>query len=253
MKYVFNPFTGNFDAINDSSAGESFDGNRTITRSGLPNINVGGTTTAEFLENLCFPAVPPTLSFSSLGGPYEKGLARSLSLSATVTPNDAASIDLRQFKQGATVISTEASNAMSESVSSIKTTVTYTAYVEYMLDGAQTLSANQTASFYAPSFYGVGAAGNENETWVKANLTKTIRANRILTATFNPTLQRYYFVYPQSMGALSSVLDPNNFEVISGFTQFTATFTLADGSSEPYYIYRSNDNTTQSGYQLRFN
>lgn len=230
-----------------------FDGNRTVTRDGVAQVNAGGTTVEEFLENYFFPAVPPTLSFSGLGGPYEKGLERNLTLSATVTPND-GTIDLRQFKQGASVISTEGSNSMSETVTNIKDTVTYTAYVEYTLSGTsgQVLSQNRTANFYAPSYYGTGADGNENETWVKANLTKTIRSNNNLTANFSPVLERYYFAYPQSFGAVSQVLDPNNFDITDAFTQFTATFTLADGSTEDYYIYRSNDDTTQVAYQLRF-
>lgn len=233
---------------------DTFNGDRQVTRPGVANVNAGGETVKEFLENYFFPAVPPTLSFSGLGGPYEKGLERNLNLSATVTPND-ATIDLRQFKQGASVISTEASNSMSETVTNIKDTVTYTAYVEYTLSGTggQTLSQNRTASFYAPSYYGSGAAGNENETWVKANLTKTIRSNNNLTANFSPVLERYYFAYPQSFGVVSQVLDPNNFDITDAFTQFTATFTLADGSTEDYYIYRSNDDTTQVAYQLRFN
>lgn len=230
-----------------------FDSARPTSRSGIPSVNVGGATVGEFLEGYFFPAVAPTISFSSLGGPYEKGLERSLNLSATVTPND-GTIDLRQFKQGASVVSTEGSNSMAETVTLIKATVTYTAYVEYTLSGTggQILSTNRTASFYAPSYYGSGAAGNENEAWVVANLTKTIRSNNNLTANFSPTLERYYFAYPQSMGAVSQVLDPNNFDITSAFTQFTATFTLADGSSEDYYIYRSNDDTTQTAYQLRF-
>ena len=235
------------------SSDELFDGNRTITRSGMPAVNPTGTTVREFLENLFYPAVAPSLSFNSLGGPYERGLARSLTLTASVTPNDGV-IDLRQFKEGATVVSTEASNSMSESVSGIKATVTYTAYVEYTLSGAggQVLSTSRTAAFYSPSYYGVGAAGNENEAWCVANLTKTIRSNNDLTANFSPTLQRYYFAYPQSMGAVTQILDPNNFDITTAFTQFTDTFTMADGEVVNYYIYRSNDDTTQTSYQLRF-
>lgn len=229
-----------------------FDSNRPTTRVGVPVVTVGGTTIGEFLEGYFFPATDLSLSMSGLGGPYERGLARSLNLSATVTPNDGV-VTLRQFKQGASVVSTEGSNSMSETVTGIKATTTYTAYVEYTLSGSpETKSVSRTASFYPPSYYGVGAAGNENEAWVVANLSKTIRGNHNLTANFSPTLERYYFAYPQSFGALSQVLDPNNFDVTSAFTQFTDTFMMADGETIDYYIYRSNDDTTQSGYQLRF-
>lgn len=244
-----NPKKPIISAIGGDSA---FDSDRPTTRVGIPSVTVGGATVAEFLEGYFYPATDLALSMNSLGGPYELGLERNLNLVATVTANDGI-VSLRQFKQGATVISTEATDAMSETVSGIKDTVTYTAYVEYELSGSpETKSVSRTASFYAPSYYGVGAAGNENETWVKANLTKTIRANNDLTANFSPTLERYYFAYPQSMGAVTLILDPNNFDITSAFTQFTATFTLADGSSEDYYIYRNNDDTTQTSYQLRF-
>lgn len=44
----------------------AFNGNRTITRNGIPNINVGGTTIEEFANNFFFPAEEPTAINPSL-------------------------------------------------------------------------------------------------------------------------------------------------------------------------------------------
>lgn len=41
-----------------------FDSNRPTTRSGIPSVNVGGTTVTEFLEEYFFPSVPPDSSIS---------------------------------------------------------------------------------------------------------------------------------------------------------------------------------------------
>lgn len=235
-----------------SGGDNQFNGNRTVKRSGVPNVNVGGTTLQEFLEGYFFPNVAPTVVWTTSTALREKGLLQSVTLAATVTPND-GTITLRQFKQGATVLSTQATNSMSFAVS-IKTTQSYDAYVEYNFQGGatQTVTASTTLTFVAPTYFGVGAAGNENEAFVEG-LTKALASSRTQTRSFSPTNQRFYFAYPQSFGLLTSIKDPNNFEIFDTFTRFDLTFTLADGTTtEPYYLYRSNNNTTQTNFNLSF-
>ena len=59
--YIYNGFS--WDTIGpkkSSGSNVNFNGNRTVTRSGLPNINAGGTTMTDWINNYFFPSTSPT-------------------------------------------------------------------------------------------------------------------------------------------------------------------------------------------------
>jgi hypothetical protein len=64
-----------------------FNGNRTVTRSGIPAVNVGTRNINEFLEEYFFPAVPPTLSLTNNGSSKQFGDGNPIILSWSVTKN----------------------------------------------------------------------------------------------------------------------------------------------------------------------
>jgi hypothetical protein len=69
-EYKLNPRTGRFDMVRSSewlseNAGSAFDGNRQITRTGIPGVTPGGTTVAEFLENFFYPKRNPTATIAT--------------------------------------------------------------------------------------------------------------------------------------------------------------------------------------------
>jgi hypothetical protein len=47
------------------------------------------------------------------------------------------------------------------------------------------------------------------------------------------------FAFPASYGELSSIKDPNNFEIKGSFTVKTVNVTNLAGTSVPYYVYVS--------------
>lgn len=49
-----------------------FNGNRTVTRSGITQVNAGGTTILEFIENYFFPTTDPTVTLSLLDATYTR-------------------------------------------------------------------------------------------------------------------------------------------------------------------------------------
>lgn len=125
---------------------------------------------------------------------------------------------------------------------------------------AGTITKTDTVNFISPSYYGVGAntllTGVTNVIQMASALpsSKHLRTAKGYSATFNPSLQRYYFVYPSVLGDLTSIIDPNGFNVTASFTKTTMVVTLIDGvTTETYNVYQSNNDTSQSSFTLTFN
>lgn len=62
--------------------------------------------------------------------------------------------------------------------------------------------------------------------------------------------ERFCYMYPQSLGTLSSIKDGNGFENIGSYTRYTVNITYpTNGASVPYYVYLLTDATTGSGFK----
>ena len=114
-----------------------------------------------------------------------------------------------------------------------------------------------TVTFYNPFYYGVGAAA-----FTVANINNNLGGTRLVVAksnktlSFSPTSQKFYFCYPASYGYLTSIKDPNGFDITSSFTPRTVNFvndTNFLGTTTSYYVYESNSLTTQTGFAITFN
>ncbi|MDR1155794.1 MAG: hypothetical protein LBL04_13900 [Bacteroidales bacterium] len=69
-EYRLNPRTGKFDMVRSAewaakAGNASFDGNRQITRTGIPDVTPGGATVTEFLENFFYPKRNPTATITT--------------------------------------------------------------------------------------------------------------------------------------------------------------------------------------------
>lgn len=71
--------------VGEGSGGPvAFDGNRTVTRSGLPAINAGGSSITEWINNYFFPPEPP-IALLTGGNVREFGSTLSVSVTYTAT------------------------------------------------------------------------------------------------------------------------------------------------------------------------
>jgi hypothetical protein len=118
-------------------------------------------------------------------------------------------------------------------------------------DGTGSNTASLTYTYVYPYYYGSGA---ENLTAAQvAALTKNIVVESTSKAvTFNATNHVFYFAYPAVYGVLTSILDPNGFEIIGGFTLRTENITGLDGNAISYNIYELNNLVTQANYTVIF-
>ena len=102
------------------------------------------------------------------------------------------------------------------------------------------------ASFY----YGVGAKGLTPIQVSK--LTKVSSENTFpFATTVSPYLQVWYFAYPAFYPPLTSIKDPNGFELLPDFTVTTGNISEESGH-KAYRIYEYNNITTLSLYKVTY-
>lgn len=91
VQYILNSRTGKFDAVRsakfvqDNAANATFNGNRAVTRSGLPSINTGDTTLIDWLNNYFFPSTSPTATISVSGGNSREFMSSGAALTVTLS------------------------------------------------------------------------------------------------------------------------------------------------------------------------
>jgi hypothetical protein len=105
-------------------------------------------------------------------------------------------------------------------------------------------------------YYGATVAG-ATEAQIRA-LTRLIEGRGNKTLKFTASNQKLYFAYPQSYGALSSIVDQNGFDVTTSFILTSGVlFNLQSpnyGSGTAFYnVYESNALTTVTNFGITFN
>lgn len=111
-----------------------------------------------------------------------------------------------------------------------------------------TKSKTVNVSVVNPSFHGVVAAGwTPTESAVKA-LTELLQTGRGCTRQgLSLSNQKIAYAYPKSYGALTSVKDGNNFEVLGSYTRSEMTVGLTT-----YYVYVLTDPVTATGVKQTY-
>ena len=105
-------------------------------------------------------------------------------------------------------------------------------------------TATKTMQFILPYYYGKSASKTVSNF---TGLTKSVTAKGQKQFKFTTNNEYMVMAYDSSYGNLSSILDPNGFETISGWTKSTLT---VGGFS--YYVYVANSATTDTNAQFTF-
>ena len=240
---------------------DSFNGNRTVKRAGIPNINVGTKTNViDFLNEYFFPFLSATISISG-NVLYEIGTSNNVTISGSTNVFDE------------TIFSNGRVDETSPSVSTIFTFGSATTYsTTYLFTPLESNVSTQNISFIARQDVnnnGSPKTINSSTKFIQSvfpylhvvtsvNLTSggTLAyssSTKIIQAFGNKTVTHFssypafiYFMYPQSYGPLTLILDHNNYDVTTSFTRYTVPVSsvgLANNWTTNYYIYQSN--TTQ--------
>lgn len=200
---------------------------------------------------------PPAITLSGSSNVLrEKGTPVSnITLTANVVrnSNDITSI---QILDGATVLldNTPPASPNSQSVNTVfagpfSDNKTFTATAS---DGTTTSTSNTTYSFVYPYYRGAGAAALTG-VQIAALTKEVINQNNNITRTIAASAgERFYFAYPQSYPALTSILDVNNFETIGDWTVRTVSITGLDATAQNYRVYEFNNPVVAGSYQYTF-
>lgn len=210
-----------------------------------------GTTINDVLNLLLYPFVSASINLTPLNI-FEKGLISptNITLTGNITFNSEENLDI-SIRRGLTTIYNESGISNPYNInftdSSPQTaTVTYTISVF----GIENSSKEVTATFVAPSYYGV-LSGNASENEIKS-LGKNLFLPDNKTLSFTPLEQRFYFAYPSSFGELSKIKDQNGFDITDDFILRVENFTMEDSTIESYNIYEFNSDTTQTNFLILF-
>lgn len=144
----------------------------------------------------------------------------------------------------------------------------FTPKAEVVYDTSKKSSAgNGTFQFVYASYYGMSNVGTitsaiANDIVSQWTVNNTASAKTLTEGTFskrisasrafdfnNVTLndQRFFYMYPASLGALTNILDGNGFKYLDSYTVTTVSVTTPNGQTVPYLVYLLTDPTTNTG------
>ena len=226
------------------------------------NADLNGMTTHAILNKLLYPYVAQSVGTPSRtpnSTVLEKGDDQTItSVSVTVTKKSEPITSVALYN-GSTLLAEKTGDEVAKggtftfsglSVSVPSTSVVLTVKVTDATGNA--VSKNTAAwNFVYPYYIGVCAEDAEINEALIEGLTKKVEVKGNKSNTFNCDYQRMVFAYPKAHGALKSVLDPNNFEILGSFTQHEVSVTGLDGTAQTYYAY-VNGASTVSGFTVNF-
>ena len=259
--YTWNSITKKWDILSGdgSSEGGTYT-NVEPTISALGGIGVGNTfeekTMQEMFDMLLYPYMSPSISLSTNpnGSVREYGNnIGSIVLNANVTKKSNDIVKIEYYKNGSLIHingmpSSESSIDNYTDSTGINNTTTYMAKV---YDDKSSNSNSVTHTYVYPIYIGNVDSLSSTETDIKS-MTKLIKIKGNQSNSYTISSSRFCFAYPTSYGNLTSILDPNGFEMLSSFTKTTSNFTMLDGLSVGYNIYILNIPTTQSNFTVTY-
>ena len=232
-----------------SSSFVGFNGNRNIKRSGYIGLNVGGIDVVDFLDNFFFPFIPATVAISSGGTSYyETGSVQSFVINSTITANDEVIYGTGSIKRDGLDWNTVGSIPPLSFIytdTNISTSYSYVTYVQTDNNGSSMVIGSNTkaSSFIFPYLWGMSTTPGLSGNALYTTFTKqvVIQSNKTINLVGNTTY--IYFCYPDSYPDLTSILDPNLFQVISSF-QYSASVPvtssgLTNNWMANYKVYRT--------------
>lgn len=226
------------------------------------NTDLNGMTTHAILNKLLFPYVAQVVDTPSRtpnSTTLEKGNNQTITAVSVKVTKKSEPITSVALYNGSTLLAEKTGSEVAAggtftfsglSVSVPSTSVVLTVKAT---DASGNVVSKNTAgwNFVYPYYVGVCAEDATIDESLIEGLTKKIEVKGNKSITFNCDYQRMVFAYPKAHGALKSVLDPNNFEILGSFTQHEVSVTGLDGSAQTYYAY-VNGASTVSGFAVNF-
>lgn len=227
----------------------SYDGISALT--GGQFTSTGLKDTLDKIIRITYTPAQISLSASPGQGVREKGdTVSSVNLTANTVKKSNPISEVRFKRAGVLVESRPGANPAGGSEAytnntAFADTMTFTAEVDDTLSGGSgpttTTSNTVTYPFVYPYYMGAGVPGksaSQVAALTKVIMTSNSNYNRNFTHANGDV---FYFAYPASYGALTSIKDPNNFETLGDWALSTSNITGLDGNAVSYRIYEFNN------------
>lgn len=241
--------------------------NTVYTNNNPTVISVGGIeagttfdneTLTSILNDLFYPYVPPVVSCSSTpnGGVYEKGTSVSISQITVSIQKKSENITKVEIFDGQSSLGSKTDGSVGNVVFPLED-ITVSTNKNFRAEVTDAKSKKVTANtgsfnFVYPYYQGVIDADAEADESLVKGLSKVVQAKGNKNFTFSANNQKMVIAYPKSYGALSKIVDPNQFDVTATWTAKEINITTADEQSTAYYVYTSKA-VTVSNYRMQFN
>lgn len=224
-----------------------------------------GMTFTEFAEKILRKDIVPTIStsFSNSGVKQVGSTVNNTLMKLTITnlADVTVGVDTIDFYIGTTLVDSQPFvagqnvyqyNYTTPITSNTPTTITAKAVLTYQTSKKAQGTGNFV--FVYPSYSGVtklATITDADATGFQTTFTKNVKTAKGYTwnnITVND--ERFCYMYPKSMGALTSIIDGNGFSQMDSYTRFTVNVTdSTTGNIEPYYVYLLTDPTTGTGFK----
>jgi hypothetical protein len=205
----------------------------------------GVEDTFDKIIQITYAAPTISLSCSPSQAIREKGTSvASVAMTAITTKLSNLITAVTHFRNGV-LVNTEAAPSATGGAETYTDSTPFTdtmTFYSRVSDGTSTVqSSTVTYSYVYPYYYGADVPSITAA--AVAGLTKSVIAsNSSLNRSFTTSNgDVYYFAYPASYGALTSIKDENNFETIGDWTLRTENITGLDASAVSYRIYEFNN------------
>ncbi|HQK38541.1 MAG TPA: hypothetical protein PLO52_00325 [Flavobacterium alvei] len=214
-------------------------------------------TVQSILDMMLYPDVGPqtNINTSPSDGLYEVGdVQSSVDLSSNISQGTAPLTLFTFSKSGSGIIFSDPSPSPgTETFTDTDGVSDDTTYTATVTDGTFTDTATATFTFVPVYYYGVDSPGLDLSS-DGGGLTKVLQVETpSYSADFSPTVQVYYYAYPDAYQPLISILDDNGFETISDWTVTTGVnITNSFGEVISYRVYEFNNLTTQVNFTNTF-
>ncbi|RCW29671.1 hypothetical protein [Marinilabilia salmonicolor] len=207
-----------------------FDGNRTVKRAGIPQINPAAISVKGFLEKYFYPFVPAEISFAGNDAIFEYGTSQNVTLRAVINANDETEIANRRIIHvtnadslvylGTTNdFSTQITIQGDETAPLHNKKQVFKALADVGGNGspASIASAMRTYNFYYPVLYGMGPL--LSGATIYNGLTKLVVAESIRQFAIPLNGENQYIWFASPFNNVKPVFrDNNGFDVSDSFS-----------------------------------
>lgn len=212
-----------------TSSYSPFNGNRPIKRSGYSGLNVGGSDVVDFLNNFFFPFVSATVSIAGNYTYFETGSAPTVTINGNITANDetiwgSGSVLRTGIPWNTIPTIPPYSYTFNDTAVTYSSATNYNTYIQVGNNGTPTILASSTKTVTPVYPYLSGVSSTPGLT---GNALYTAMQSHSIVPNVHTTQTPYnyvgssiylYYCFPSSYATtLTSVLDPNSFEIISSF------------------------------------